>query len=116
MPTLDTVAAVRNDTRAVAAAVVPPAPVAPADEVTLVAWTPDAEVELVTGMLYAVTDKPETQLRRFVEDMDAGNAAGWWRPTSVTGATAATSPDAPWSGSGTASTSAPTMARSATCN
>src|SRR5665811_205307 len=64
---VDYLASVRRDTRAVAAEVLRPAPVAPADEVTLVAWSPDAELELVTGMLYAVTDKPETQLRRMVE-------------------------------------------------
>jgi thymidylate synthase ThyX len=43
----------------------------PADEVTLVAHSPDAEVELVTGMLYPHSHLPERQLRDLVEQMSA---------------------------------------------
>jgi thymidylate synthase ThyX len=38
-------------------------------EVELVSWDPDAEVELVTGMLYPHSDLPERQLRRLVREM-----------------------------------------------
>ena len=66
-------AGTRDATRQVAAELVgglDPVPVA--DEVTLVSWgPPDAEVELVTGMLYPHTDLPEAQLRRRVEAMTA---------------------------------------------
>jgi len=41
----------------------------PADEVTLVAWDPDAETDLVTGLLYPHSHLPEEQLRRTVEAM-----------------------------------------------
>ncbi len=66
-------AGTRDATRQVATELVgglQPLPVA--DEVTLVSWgPPDAEVELVTGMLYPHTDLPEAQLRRRVEAMTA---------------------------------------------
>ncbi len=56
----------RNATRAVTQellAGVQPEPVA---EVTLVDWSPDAEVDLVTGMLYPHSHLPEAQLRALV--------------------------------------------------
>ena len=43
----------------------------PADEVTLVAYDPDAETDLLVGMLYPHADLPERQLRRAVEAMGA---------------------------------------------
>jgi len=43
----------------------------PADEVTLVAYDPDAETDLLVGMLYPHADLPERQLRAVVEAMGA---------------------------------------------
>ena len=54
-------------TRDVAAKLVPAAKAQPAGLVTLSDWSPhdpvEAEVELVTAILYSVTDRPEEQLR-----------------------------------------------------
>jgi thymidylate synthase ThyX len=44
---------------------------APVSEVTLVAASPDAEVELVTGILYPHSHLPEAQLRALVERLSA---------------------------------------------
>jgi len=41
----------------------------PTPEVSLVAFDPDAETDLVVGMLYPHCDLPEAQLRRVVEEM-----------------------------------------------
>jgi thymidylate synthase ThyX len=45
----------------------------PAEEVTLVAFDPDAETDLLVGMLYPHSDLPERQLRRVVEGMGAAD-------------------------------------------
>ncbi|QBI18938.1 thymidylate synthase [Egibacter rhizosphaerae] len=59
----------RDATRGVAEELLGTAEPEPADEVTLVDWDPDAEVRMVTGMLYPHTALPETQLRQRVEAM-----------------------------------------------
>ncbi len=59
----------REDTRAVAADLIGDQEPAPAAEVELVDWEPDAEIELVTGALYPHTHLPERQLREQVLDM-----------------------------------------------
>ena len=59
----------RTATRAVADELVGGVPARPADEVELVAFSPDAEVDLVTGMLYPHSSLPEAQLRDLVADM-----------------------------------------------
>jgi len=64
-------ASTRAATRAVARDLLGGAAPEPADEVTLVDFDPEAEVDLVTGMLYPHSDLPEVQLRRHVEAMTA---------------------------------------------
>ncbi len=68
-------AGTRAGTRAVAeellAGVVP----ASAPDVQLVAWTADADVELVTGMLYPHSHLPEAQLREVVSRMSGEERA-----------------------------------------
>ncbi len=63
----------RSATRGLAASLVGAVEPEPASEVTLVDHAPhdpgDAEVELVTAMLYAASDLPERQLRRVVAAM-----------------------------------------------
>ncbi|HVL99904.1 MAG TPA: FAD-dependent thymidylate synthase [Egibacteraceae bacterium] len=59
----------RADSRALAEELLAGVPPAPAEEVTLVAYSPDAEVELVTGMLYPHSHLPEGQLREVVRAM-----------------------------------------------
>jgi thymidylate synthase ThyX len=61
----------RAATRAVAGELLAGQQPAPAPAVTLVDHSPEAEVELVTGMLYPHSHLPETQLRQVVEDMAA---------------------------------------------
>jgi thymidylate synthase ThyX len=64
-------ASTRTATRAAAEALTVDVRPQAADEVTLVAWSDDAEVELVVGMLYPHTHLPEAQLRQVVEAMGA---------------------------------------------
>ncbi len=59
----------REDVRAVADDLIGEPEPAPAGEVELVDWSPDAEVELVTGALYPHSHLPERQLREQVLDM-----------------------------------------------
>ncbi|MPZ73681.1 MAG: thymidylate synthase [Nitriliruptorales bacterium] len=59
----------RADTRAVAEALLTGVKPADAPEVALVGWSDDAEVEVVTGMLYPHSRLPEPQLREFVRGM-----------------------------------------------
>ncbi|MCA1711957.1 MAG: FAD-dependent thymidylate synthase [Actinobacteria bacterium] len=63
----------RAETRALAQELTTGTSPQPVDEVTLVDWSPRdpgvAEVDLVTAMLYAASDLPETQLRAVVEHM-----------------------------------------------
>lgn len=61
----------RAATRAVAEELLAGIEPRPAGEVELVAYSPDAEVELVTGMLYPHSHLPEAQLREVVEGMSA---------------------------------------------
>lgn len=65
----DYLAETRDATREVAAELLGDVEPEASDEVTLVDWDPDAEAELVTGMLYPHTHVPEEQLRRRVERM-----------------------------------------------
>jgi thymidylate synthase ThyX len=64
-------AGTRRTTRAVADELLAGVEPEPVGEVSLVAWDPEAEVELVTGMLYPHTHLPEAQLRRKVLAMGA---------------------------------------------
>ena len=83
--------------------------------VDLVDYDPDAEVKLVTAMLYPYIDLPESQIEAEVRAHDRPTSA--WRscgPTSATAATVATSRDGRSSGRATASTCWPTTAPSAT--
>jgi thymidylate synthase ThyX len=64
-------AGTRSATRTVAEELLAGVDPSPSAEVELVAWSPDAEVELVTGMLYPHSHLPETQLRALVEGMGA---------------------------------------------
>ncbi|MGH8897899.1 MAG: FAD-dependent thymidylate synthase, partial [Egibacteraceae bacterium] len=64
-------AARRVETRAVAQELLADVAPAPAPDVRLVSWTPDADVELVTGMLYPHSHLPESQLRDLVARMTA---------------------------------------------
>ena len=57
----------RTSTRDVAAQLLAGVAGKPAAEVELVAWSPDAEVELLCGMLYPHSHLPESQLRSLVE-------------------------------------------------
>ncbi|MEX0659468.1 MAG: FAD-dependent thymidylate synthase [Egibacteraceae bacterium] len=66
-------AGTRAETRAVAEELLAQTKPRTAGEVELVAYSPDAEVELVTGMLYPHSHLPETQLRDIVRDMPAGD-------------------------------------------
>ena len=66
-------AATRSGTRAVAEAVLAGIKPDDAPEVTLTAWSDDAEVEVITGMLYPHSRLPESQLREFVRDMPTMN-------------------------------------------
>lgn len=59
----------RDTTRAVADELLGGLSPEPVDEVTLAAWDPDAETDLVTGLLYPHSHLPEGQLRRTVEAM-----------------------------------------------
>jgi thymidylate synthase ThyX len=61
----------RAGTRALAAELLAGHVADPAEEVTLVAFSDDAEVELVTGMLYPHSHLPERQLRELVAGMTA---------------------------------------------
>ena len=69
----------RDETRALARAYVPAAPVQPADLVTLTDWSPrdpvDAEVALVTAALYPHVTVPETQLAAEVATWPASRRA-----------------------------------------
>lgn len=71
----DYLAATRAGTRQLANRIAVQVEPASAPEVTLVDWSPrdpaDAEVELVTAMLYPAASLPETQLRRIVADLSA---------------------------------------------
>jgi thymidylate synthase ThyX len=62
-------AARREETRAVAQALLADAAPASAPDVRLVSWTPDADIDLVTGMLYPHSHLPEDQLRDLVAGM-----------------------------------------------
>jgi thymidylate synthase ThyX len=62
----DYLATTRADVRALAGELVAGRKPRPAAEVALVAYSPDAETELVTGMLYPHTNLPEPQLREVV--------------------------------------------------
>jgi thymidylate synthase ThyX len=62
-------AARRTETRAVAEALLAGVTPMPAPDVRLVSWTSDADVELVTGMLYPHSHLPEDQLRDLVTRM-----------------------------------------------
>ncbi|MGH8896373.1 MAG: hypothetical protein ACRDZ4_04950, partial [Egibacteraceae bacterium] len=64
-------AARRVETRAVAQELLADVAPAPTPDVRLVSWTPDADVELVTGMLYPHSHLPESQLRDLVARMTA---------------------------------------------
>ena len=66
-------AATRRDTRALAEELLAGVEPEPSAEVSLVAHSPDAEVELVTGMLYPHSHLPESQLRDIVRAMDVAD-------------------------------------------
>ncbi|MGH8883613.1 MAG: FAD-dependent thymidylate synthase [Egibacteraceae bacterium] len=68
-------AARRVETRAVAQALLADVAPAPAPDVQLVSWTPHADVELATGMLYPHSHLPESQLRDLVTRMTAEERA-----------------------------------------
>lgn len=57
------------ETRAVAELSLASIAPVPAPDVQLVSWTPDADIELVTGMLYPHSHLPESQLRELVTGM-----------------------------------------------
>lgn len=67
--------ATRAETRAVAEELLASVKPAPAPDVQLVAFTPDADDELVTGMLYPHSQLPEPQLRDLVARMTAQERA-----------------------------------------
>ena len=71
----DYLAATRSATRAVAEELVGAERPGVAAEVELVGHAPDADVELVTGMLYPHSHLPERQLRDLVERMSAEERA-----------------------------------------
>ncbi|CAN5229848.1 FAD-dependent thymidylate synthase [soil metagenome] len=71
----DYLAQTRGATRQVAEELLTGEPVLEAPEVQLVAWSPDADTELVTGILYPHSHLPEAQLRRVVEAMPAAERA-----------------------------------------
>jgi hypothetical protein len=71
----DYLAGVRAETRAGARDLLGDAVPEPAPEVTLTAWSPDAETELVTGMLYPHSHLPEAQLRDLVARMSDAERA-----------------------------------------
>jgi thymidylate synthase ThyX len=62
-------AGTRRETRQVARDLLAGIDPEPVPEVSLVAFDPDAEIDLLVGMLYPHSDLPETQLRRVVEGM-----------------------------------------------
>jgi thymidylate synthase ThyX len=68
-------AATRADTRAMAEELLAGALPAPMPEVSLSYATPDADIELVTGILYPHGHLPEAQLRRIVDEMGAEERA-----------------------------------------
>ncbi len=68
-------AVTRAETRAVADELLTGIAPRPAPDVQLVSWTPDADVELVTGMLYPHSRLPEVQLREVVAGMAAEERA-----------------------------------------
>jgi len=65
----------RDATRAVAQELLGNDKPLEADEVVLADWDRDAEVEVLTGMLYPFTDLPEAQVRAAVERMSADERA-----------------------------------------
>jgi thymidylate synthase ThyX len=67
----DYLSSTRAGTRAVAAELLAGVEPAATDDVTLTSFSRDAEVELVTGMLYPHSRLPETQLRALVAAMPA---------------------------------------------
>jgi thymidylate synthase ThyX len=62
-------AGTRRGTRAVARELLAGTKPEPAPEVTLVAFDPDAETDLLVGILYPHSDLPEHQLRRVVDGL-----------------------------------------------
>jgi thymidylate synthase ThyX len=66
-------AGTRAGTRAVTEALLAGIKPEDASEVSLVAWSDDAEVEVITGMLYPHSRLPETQLREIVRQMPTMN-------------------------------------------
>ena len=83
--------------------------------VELVEFDPDAEVRLVTAMLYPYTDQPESVIEAKVR-VAARPTTGWRScgRTSATAPTAGTGPGGPSSARCTASTCSPTTGPSAT--
>ena len=71
----DYLASTRAAARAVAEELVGGEKPREAAEVELVGFSPDAEVELLTGMLYPYTQLPEAQLRSVVEALSADERA-----------------------------------------
>jgi thymidylate synthase ThyX len=71
----DYLAETRMATRAVAEELVGEEKPHEADEVELVGFSPDADVELITGMLYPHSHLPERQLRDLVADMSGAERA-----------------------------------------
>ncbi len=65
----------RAEARAVAEALLVGSTPAPVPDVQLVSWTPDADVELVTGVLYPHCHLPEDQLRSLVTGMTSEERA-----------------------------------------
>ncbi|HUH08001.1 MAG TPA: FAD-dependent thymidylate synthase [Egibacteraceae bacterium] len=61
--------ATREASRAVTEELLADTPSDPAPAVTLTAFSADADIELVAGILYPHSHLPESQLRRIVEDM-----------------------------------------------
>ena len=66
-------AGTRSATRSLAEALLAGVQPEPVPEVDLVAWSPEAEDEVLTGMLYPHSRLPEHQLRAIVEDMSTLN-------------------------------------------
>ncbi len=67
--------ATRDDTAALAAALVGETAAEPADAVTLTDWDADGEVKVVAAALYAASALPDAQLQRAARALDAGQRA-----------------------------------------
>ena len=63
----------RNATRAIADALLAGVHPEPAEEVTLVDWSDDAEIDVITAMLYPHSRLPEQQLRKLIDGLSVMN-------------------------------------------